>query len=146
MIIINISIPSELLDKINKYKKLINKNRSEFFFDAAKHYLRKIDKYITFENRKKAVKNLMKINEKIKKEGLFKDVDFVKEIRNLRQARMMNYSEEQNSSEFSGIDEFIVQEKTEKSLSLILLLYLSGFILRMKAELKRPEFFMKNLH
>lgn len=58
----------------------------------------------------------------------------------------MNYSEEQNSSEFSGIDEFIVQEKTEKSLSLILLLYLSGFILRMKAELKRPEFFMKNLH
>ena len=87
MIIINISIPSELLDKINKYKKLINKNRSEFFFDAAKHYFRKIDKYITFENRKKAVKNLMKINEKIKKEGLFKDVDFVKEIRNLRQAR-----------------------------------------------------------
>lgn len=87
MAIVNISIPSELLDKVNKYKKVVNKNRSEFFSDAVKLYFGKIDEYIAFENRKKAVKNLMKINEKIKKEGLFKGVDFVKEIRNLRQVR-----------------------------------------------------------
>ena len=87
MAIINISIHSELLDKVNKYKKVVNKNRSEFFSDAVKLYFGKIDECVAFENRKKAVKNLMKINEKIKKEGLFKGVDFVKEIRNLRQAR-----------------------------------------------------------
>ncbi len=87
MTIIIISISSKLLDKVNKYKKKVNKNRSEFFSDAVKHYFGKIDEYITFKNRKKAVKNLVKINEKIKKEGLFKGVDFVKEIRNLRQAR-----------------------------------------------------------
>jgi len=87
MAIINISIPSELLDKVNKYKKVVNKNRSEFFSDAAKLYFGKIDEYIAFENRKKAVRNLMKINEKIKKEGLFEGVDFIKEIRNLRQTR-----------------------------------------------------------
>jgi len=87
MAIINISIPPELLEQVNKYKKIVNKNRSEFFADAAKLYFGKIDEYIAFENRKKAVKKLMKINEQIKKEGLFKGVDFVKEIRNLRQAR-----------------------------------------------------------
>ena len=87
MAIVNISIPSELLDKVNKYKKMVNKNRSEFFSDAAKLYFGKIDEYIVFENRKKAVKNLMKINEKIKKEGIFKGIDFVKEIRKLRQDR-----------------------------------------------------------
>lgn len=86
MPVINISIPSELLDKVNKYKKIVNKNRSEFFADAAELYFGKIDENIAFENRKKAVRRLIKINEKIKKEGLFKDVDFVEEIRNLRQA------------------------------------------------------------
>jgi len=57
----------------------------------------------------------------------------------------MNYAEEQNSSEFSGIDEFIIQEKTEKSSYWILLLYLSGFILIMKAALELQRFFMKKL-
>ncbi len=87
MAVINISISSELLDKVNKYKKIVNKNRSEFFADAAKLYFGKIDEYIAFENRKRAVKKLMKINEQINEEGLFKGVDFVKEIRDLRQAR-----------------------------------------------------------
>lgn len=87
MAIINISIPSELLEQVNKYKSIVNKNRSEFFADAVKLYFGKIDEYIAFENRKKAVKKLMKINEQIKKEGLFKGVDFVKEIRDLRQER-----------------------------------------------------------
>jgi metal-responsive CopG/Arc/MetJ family transcriptional regulator len=87
MAIINISIPSELLDKVNKYKKIVNKNRSEFFAGAAELYFGKIDENIAFESRRKAVKKLMKINERIKKEGLFKGVDFVEEIRNLRQAR-----------------------------------------------------------
>lgn len=87
MAIINISISTELLEKVNKYKKVINKNRSEFFANAVELYFGKIDENIAFENRKKAVKKLMKINEQIKRKGLFKDVDFVEEIRNLRQAR-----------------------------------------------------------
>ena len=87
MAIINISIPSEILEEVDRYKKIINKNRSEFFSDAVKLYFGKIDEYIAFEKRKKAVKNLMKINEQIRKEGLFKGIDFVEEIRNLRQAR-----------------------------------------------------------
>ncbi len=87
MTIINISISSEILDKVNKYKEIVNKNRSEFFTDAAELYFSKIDENIAFEDRKKAVKKLMKINKKIKKEELFKGVDFVEEIRNLRQTR-----------------------------------------------------------
>ncbi len=87
MAIINISIPPELLKEVNKYKKIVNKNRSEFFADAVKLYFGKINENIAFENRKKAVKKLMEINKRIRKEGLFKNVDFVEEIRSLRRER-----------------------------------------------------------
>jgi len=87
MTVINISISSELLKKVNKYKNIVDNNRSEFFSDAVKFYFRKIDEELTYENRKKAVKKLREINKKIKKEGLLKDIDFVKEIRNLREER-----------------------------------------------------------
>jgi len=87
MAVIKISISSGLLEEVNKYKKIVGKNRSEFFIDAAKFYLRSIDYGIAFENRKKAVKKLVEISNRIKKEGLLKDIDFVKEIRDLRKER-----------------------------------------------------------
>ena len=53
MVIINISIYPELLEKVNKYKKVVDKIHSEFFTDAVELYFRKIDENIAFENRKK---------------------------------------------------------------------------------------------
>jgi len=88
MAVINISIPKDLLEKVDNYKKKIKKNRSEFFADAVKSYFNKVEEYIAFEKQKKAIKRLMKIGEKLQKEGVFKDdFDVVEEIRKLRQER-----------------------------------------------------------
>jgi len=88
MAVINISIPKDLLEKVDNYKKKIKKNRSEFFADAVKSYFNQVEEYIAFEKQKRAIKRLMKIGEKLQKEGVFKDdFDVVEEIRKLRQER-----------------------------------------------------------
>ncbi len=88
MAVINISLPEDILQKVDNYKKIIQKNRSEFFAEAVKSYFCKVEEYIAFENRKKAIKNLMEIGEKLQKEGAFKeDFDPVEEIKKLRQER-----------------------------------------------------------
>jgi metal-responsive CopG/Arc/MetJ family transcriptional regulator len=88
MAVINISIPKDLLEKVDNYKKIIKKNRSEFFANAVKAYFNQVEEYIAFEKQKKAIKRLMKIGEKLQKEGVFKDdFDVVEEIKRLRQER-----------------------------------------------------------
>ena len=88
MAVINISITEDLLEKVDNYKKIIKKNRSEFFADAVKSYFNQVEEYVAFEKQKKAIKRLMKIGEKLQKEGVFKDdFDVVEEIRRLRQER-----------------------------------------------------------
>jgi metal-responsive CopG/Arc/MetJ family transcriptional regulator len=87
MAVINVSIPAELVKKIDRYKTLVKKNRSEFFADAVQLYFNRIDIQIAFEKRKKAIKNLMKIGDKLRKEGILEDIDVVEELRKMRQER-----------------------------------------------------------
>jgi metal-responsive CopG/Arc/MetJ family transcriptional regulator len=88
MAVINISIPEDTLKKVDNYKKIIQKNRSEFFADAVRSYFNQVEEYIAFEKRKKAIQRLMKIGERLQKEGVFKeDFDVVEEIRRSRQER-----------------------------------------------------------
>ena len=65
MAVINISISEDILKKIDDYKKIIQKNRSEFFADAVKLYFSQVEEYIAFEKRKNAIKRLMKIGERL---------------------------------------------------------------------------------
>ncbi|MCL4377398.1 MAG: type II toxin-antitoxin system HicB family antitoxin [Actinobacteria bacterium] len=88
MAIINISISEDIIKKIDNYKKIIQKNRSEFFADAVRLYFKQVEEYIAFEKRKEAIRHLMKIGERLQKEGVFKeDFDTAEEIRKLRQER-----------------------------------------------------------
>ena len=87
MTVINISIPEELLEKVDNYKKIIKKNRSEFFSEAVKKYFIQVEEYIAFEIQKKAIKRLMSLGEKLWREGTFKNINAVEDLRNLRQER-----------------------------------------------------------
>jgi metal-responsive CopG/Arc/MetJ family transcriptional regulator len=87
MAIINISISEELLEEVEKYRKVIKKNRSEFFKDAAELYFKKINSDIAYEKRLVALKELIQISEEIKKKGVFKGMDVIEEIRNMRKER-----------------------------------------------------------
>ncbi|MBM3705049.1 MAG: ribbon-helix-helix protein, CopG family [Actinobacteria bacterium] len=88
MSVINISIPEELLEKVDSYKKIIKKNRSEFFADAVKEYFAKIDEFIAFEKQKGAIKRLMALGEKLWREGVFNNIDAIEDLRKLRQERI----------------------------------------------------------
>ena len=88
MAVINISIPQELIEKVDSYKKIVKKNRSEFFADAVKEYFNKVEEYIAHERQIKAIKRLMEIGEQMRRDGVFKeDFDVVEEIRRQRQER-----------------------------------------------------------
>ena len=87
IVVVNISIPEKILKKVDNYKKVINKNRSEFFAEAVKKYFEQIDHYIAFKKQKKSINNLMILGEKLWREGVFDNVDAVRDIRRLRQER-----------------------------------------------------------
>jgi hypothetical protein len=88
MAVINISIPQELIEKVDNYKKIVKKNRSEFFADAVKSYFTEVEEYIAHKRQIKAIKRLMEIGKQMQKDGVFKEeFDVVEEIRRLRQER-----------------------------------------------------------
>jgi len=87
MTVINISIPDELLEKVNKYKKIVKKNRSEFFADAVNIYFKKIDEYTALKKRKKAIEYLTEIGKDLYLEGVFKGHSLVDDIRQIRNER-----------------------------------------------------------
>jgi len=87
MTVINISIPDELLEKVNKYKKIVKKNRSEFFADAVDIYFNKIDEYAALKKREKAIEDLIEIGKDLYLEGVFKGHSLVDDIRQIRNER-----------------------------------------------------------
>jgi len=87
MVVINISITEELLEEVEKYRKMLKKNRSEFFKEAAELYFKKINTEMAYEKRLEAFRDLIRIGEEMKKKGVFKGVDVVEEIRNMRKER-----------------------------------------------------------
>ncbi|MGM0367343.1 MAG: hypothetical protein ACQEP2_02045 [Actinomycetota bacterium] len=87
MSVVNISLPETFLQKIEKYRKVKGENRSDFFKKAAELYFNEIEKEMFFKKRKKAIEKLMEIGYKERKKGTFKGIDFVKEIRKMREER-----------------------------------------------------------
>jgi len=86
--VINISLPIELLEKVDYYKTIIKKNRSEFFADAVNAYFNQVEEYINYENRKKSIKRLIKLGGKLYEEKVFDvEINVVEEIRKSRQDR-----------------------------------------------------------
>ncbi|MGM0366168.1 MAG: hypothetical protein ACQEP5_06475 [Actinomycetota bacterium] len=87
MAVVNLSLPDEFLKKVDRYKEIQDINRSEFFKRSAELYFKKIEEGLLFKRKKEAMKKLMKIGEDARKEGTFKGIDLVEEIRKMRKER-----------------------------------------------------------
>ena len=85
---INISIPEDFLEEIDRYKKIKNVTRSKFLMDAAKCYFSNIEASIATERKKDAVKSLKKTRQDIMTliAGK-KEIDVVDELRKMREKR-----------------------------------------------------------
>lgn len=100
---INISVPDDVLSKVDHYKKIKKVNRSQFLADAAIEYFSIIDEKLDAEKRIKAWERLFKTREEIKKFWPKEKIDVVEEIRKMREERMQRIestvAEEKNGSE-----------------------------------------------
>ncbi len=81
-----LSIPDEVLDKIDRYKERKKIKRSQFFLEAINNYFKTsmVEEY--FNRRKKVVERIKKTSEKVMKAGI-KDWDPTDEIRKFRDQR-----------------------------------------------------------
>ncbi len=88
MVKINVSIPEDFLEEIDRYKKIKNITRSRFIIDAAKIYFNTIESELAAERKKKAVERLKKTRNEIMKLASVKEkVDVTEELRKMRLER-----------------------------------------------------------
>ena len=80
-----LSIPDEMLEKIDKYKDRKKIKRNQFFIKAVENYFQTLWEEDYFERKKIAFERIQKIRQKI---GI-KDWDPVAEIRNIRESAEM---------------------------------------------------------
>ncbi|PIU28309.1 MAG: hypothetical protein COT09_05265 [Candidatus Hydromicrobium americanum] len=81
-----LSIPDEVLEEIDRYKKRKKIKRSQFFLEAIDNYFKVLMTEEYFDRRKKAVERIKKTSNKIMKAGI-KDWDPTSEIRKFRDKR-----------------------------------------------------------
>jgi len=81
-----LSIPDEVLDKIDRYKERKKIKRSQFFLEAINNYFKTIMVEEYFNRRKKVVERIKKTSEKVMKAGI-KDWDPADEVRKFRDQR-----------------------------------------------------------
>ncbi|MBE3113296.1 MAG: hypothetical protein IMZ49_01570 [Actinobacteria bacterium] len=81
-----LSIPDEVLEKIDRYKGRKKIKRSQFFLEAIDNYFKVLMTEEYFDRRKKAVERIKKTSKKIMKVGI-KDWDPAGEIRKFRDER-----------------------------------------------------------
>jgi len=77
-----LSIPDEVLEKIDKYRDKKKIKRNQFFIDAVEKYFETLWEDDYFERKKQAFERIQKIRQKI---GI-KDWDPVAEIREIRES------------------------------------------------------------
>ena len=82
---INISISEDILRKLDKYKKLTHVTRSKLIREAIENFFTEIESKIFEEGKKKAIKDIIRIREKIG--GNLEGWDSTEEIRKLRDSR-----------------------------------------------------------
>ena len=81
-----LSIPDEVLEKIDRYKERKKIKRSQFFLKAIDNYFKVLMTEEYFDRRKKAVERIKKTSKKVMEAGI-KDWYPVKEIRKFRDER-----------------------------------------------------------
>ncbi len=79
---INISIPDDTLKKLDRYRYLINSTRSGLIREAIRSYFTELEGKILEERKKKAVKDIVKMRDKLGEE--LKGWDSTADIRKLR--------------------------------------------------------------
>jgi len=80
-----LSIPDEILAKIDEYKDKKKIKRNQFFIDAVESYFKTLWEAEYFERKKKAFEQIKKTSQKIMSLGI-KDWDPVGEIRSIRES------------------------------------------------------------
>ena len=82
---INISIPEEIIKKIDSYKEKIQISRSGFILNALENYFIEVERKLLKDKTKDAYEGILKIREMAA--PLFKGWDSTSEIRKLRDSR-----------------------------------------------------------
>ncbi|MEA2015883.1 MAG: ribbon-helix-helix protein, CopG family [Actinomycetota bacterium] len=82
---INISIPDDTLKKLDRYRYLVNSTRSGLIREAVNSYFAKLDSRILEERKRKAIKDIAKIRDRVGEE--LKGWDSTGDIKKLRNER-----------------------------------------------------------
>lgn len=90
MVRVNISIPDDTLKKVDKYKQLTSLTRSGLIMKALEKYFTELESKILEERKKEAVRNIIKIRDKIG--GELRGWDSTGEIKKLRDSRWKGQS------------------------------------------------------
>jgi len=84
-----LSIPDEILEKIDAYKERKKIKRNQFFIYAVENYFKSLWEEEYFEKKRKAIERIKKTREEIMSLGI-KDWDPVAEIRKFRETHSEN--------------------------------------------------------
>jgi hypothetical protein len=82
---INISIPEEIIKKIDSYKEIIQISRSGFILNAMENYFIKVESKLLEDKKKNAYEGILDI--RAMAAPFFKGWDSTSEIRKLRDTR-----------------------------------------------------------
>jgi metal-responsive CopG/Arc/MetJ family transcriptional regulator len=82
---INISIPEEIIKKVDSYKEIVQTSRSGFILKALENYFTQVERKLLEDKKKNAYEGILHIREMAA--PLFKDWDSTSEIRKLRDTR-----------------------------------------------------------
>jgi len=82
---INISIPEEIIKKVDTYKVMVKVSRSGFILNALENYFIQVERKLLEDKKKDAYQGILSIREMAS--PLFKEWDSTSEIRKLRDNR-----------------------------------------------------------
>jgi len=82
---INISIPEEIIKKVDTYKEMVKISRSGFILNALENYFIQVERKLLEDKKKDAYQSILSLREMVS--PLFKGWDSTSEIRKLRDTR-----------------------------------------------------------
>jgi metal-responsive CopG/Arc/MetJ family transcriptional regulator len=82
---INISIPEEIIKKVDSYKEIVRISRSGFILNALENYFTQVESKLLEDKKKNAYEGILDIREMAA--PFFKGWDSTSEIRKLRDSR-----------------------------------------------------------
>jgi metal-responsive CopG/Arc/MetJ family transcriptional regulator len=82
---INISIPEEIIKKVDTYKEMFKISRSGFILNALENYFTQVERKLLEDKKKDAYQGILSLREMVS--PFFKGWDSTSEIRKLRDTR-----------------------------------------------------------